>query len=399
MKKLMNYAIYSNEKLSIDGLDVFYVGVENILPNKKGIKPSSFVPKTGKYTKFEKYDILLGNIGPYLKKIWLADKSGLASPDVLVIKPLESRFGKYIYANLLNDSFFQYAMLGVKGSILPRCDKNHILNYSIPDVKNKEKIGDFIYFINKKIELNNKINDNLEKQAKLLYDYWFTQFDFPDENGNPYKSSGGEMVFSEELKRYIPKGWSIETLLNNTISRIIKPGVNKFKEKTYFATADINNKEISSGNKVLYQNRESRANMQPIKSSVWFAKMKNSVKHLFITDNMDFMINEGILSTGFCGLECEKISFEYISSFINSPYFEMAKDILSHGATQEAVNNNDLNFINILIPDRRTLLNFHKITKAIYEQITENICSNRKLTELRDYLLPLLLNGQVTIED
>ncbi|WP_434337173.1 hypothetical protein [Mesomycoplasma conjunctivae] len=161
MKKLMNYAIYSNEKLSIDGLDVFYVGVENILPNKKGIKPSSFVPKTGKYTKFEKYDILLGNIGPYLKKIWLADKTGLASPDVLVIKPLESRFGKYIYAHLLNDSFFQYAMLGVKGSILPRCDKNHIMNYSIPDVKNKEKIGDFIYFINKKIELNNKINDNL----------------------------------------------------------------------------------------------------------------------------------------------------------------------------------------------------------------------------------------------
>ncbi|MDW2835145.1 hypothetical protein R7V42_03380 [Mesomycoplasma ovipneumoniae] len=207
------------------------------------------------------------------------------------------------------------------------------------------------------------------------------------------------MVFNEELKRYIPNGWSIETLLNNTISRIIKPGVNIFKEKTYFATADINNKEISSGNKVLYQNRESRANMQPIKSSVWFAKMKNSVKHLFITDNMDFMINEGILSTGFCGLECEKISFEYISSFINSSYFEMAKDILSHGATQEAVNNNDLNFINILIPDRRTLLNFHKITKPIYEQITENICSNRKLTELRDYLLPLLLNGQVTIED
>ncbi|MDW2921773.1 restriction endonuclease subunit S [Mesomycoplasma ovipneumoniae] len=305
----------------------------------------------------------------------------------------------YIFYNLkINLSNFKRLSQGSQTKFLTI----HILDsFLIEDLPFSKQIENtkLLSILDKKIEINKQINDNLEKQTKLLYDYWFTQFDFPDENGNPYKSSGGEMVFNEELKRYIPNGWSIETLLNNTISRIIKPGVNIFKEKTYFATADINNKEISSGNKVLYQNRESRANMQPIKSSVWFAKMKNSVKHLFITDNMDFMINEGILSTGFCGLECEKISFEYISSFITSPYFEMAKDILSHGATQEAVNNNDLNFINILIPDRRTLLNFHKITKPIYEQITENICSNRKLIELRDYLLPLLLNGQVTIED
>ncbi|MHA0290585.1 restriction endonuclease subunit S [Mesomycoplasma ovipneumoniae] len=305
----------------------------------------------------------------------------------------------YIFYNLkINLSNFKRLSQGSQTKFLTMNILDSFLIEDLPFSKQIENTKP-LSILDKKIEINKQINDNLEKQAKLLYDYWFTQFDFPDENGNPYKSSGGEMVFNEELKRYIPKGWSIETLLNNTISRIIKPGVNKFKEKTYFATADINNKEISSGNKVLYQNRESRANMQPIKTSVWFAKMKNSVKHLFITDNMDFMINEGILSTGFCGLECEKISFEYISSFINNPYFEMAKDILSHGATQEAVNNNDLNFINILIPDRRTLLNFHKITKPIYEQITENICSNRKLTELRDYLLPLLLNGQVTIED
>ena len=81
----------------------------------------------------------------------------------------------------------------------------------LPYEKQKLLVGS-IREIDRKIIINNRINDNLEQQAKLLYDYWFTQFDFPDENGKPYRSSGGEMVWNETLKREIPKGWEVTTI-------------------------------------------------------------------------------------------------------------------------------------------------------------------------------------------
>lgn len=122
------------------------------------------------------------------------------------------------------------------------------------------------------------LNDNLQQQLKVLYDYWFTQFDFPDSNGNPYKSSGGLMVSSDKVPYKIPAGWKVESLLKNSISDILKPGVDYFTSKTYLATADVNGTDILSGNVIDYETRENRANMQPVLNSVWFAKMKNSIK-------------------------------------------------------------------------------------------------------------------------
>ena len=91
------------------------------------------------------------------------------------------------------------------------------------------------------------LNDNLEQQLTTLYDYWFTQFDFPNENGKPYQSSGGKMVMNNCLKKKIPNGWNVESVYSNQLSSIIKPGVDKFDTKTYFATADIKGTSLSSG--------------------------------------------------------------------------------------------------------------------------------------------------------
>ena len=233
----------------------------------------------------------------------------------------------------------------------------------------------------------------------MLYDYWFTQFDFPDENGNPYRSSGGKMVFNEKLKRKIPYGWKVESVFSNSISSIIKPGVKLFNKKTYLATADIKGTSISNGTIINYEGRESRANMQPRVSSVWFAKMKNSVKHLYLNKEMQTIISNSILSTGFCGLQCKETSFEYIASYISNDYFEIRKDILAHGATQQAVNNDDLKNIPIVIPNDNLLYLYHKVTKPLYAKISKNICENHELIKLRDWLLPMLMNGQATISD
>ena len=269
----------------------------------------------------------------------------------------------------------------------------------LPDYEEQARIGDLLYKMEMKIRTNNKINDNLEQQFMLLYDYWFTQFDFPDNDGNPYQTSGGKMVWNDTLKRNIPENWKVQSVISNCLSSIIKPGVEIFNTKTYLATADVKGTSISTGTIVDYDGRESRANMQPSINSVWFAKMKNSIKHLYLNKEMQPIISSSILSTGFCGLQCNEISFEYIASYVSNAYFEIHKDMLAHGATQEAVNNDDLAGVHIIIPEDTVLRAYHETTQAIYAQISKNICENQELVKLRDWLLPMLMNGQATISD
>ena len=268
-----------------------------------------------------------------------------------------------------------------------------------PLLEEQRKIVQVLNSFDEKIALNSAVNDNLEQQLMLLYDYWFIQFDFPDNDGNPYQTSGGKMVWNDTLKRNIPENWKVQSVISNCLSSIIKPGVEIFNTKTYLATADVKGTSISTGTIVDYDGRESRANMQPSINSVWFAKMKNSIKHLYLNKEMQPIISSSILSTGFCGLQCNEISFEYIASYVSNAYFEIHKDMLAHGATQEAVNNDDLAGVHIIIPEDTVLCAYHETTQAIYAQISKNVCENQELVKLRDWLLPMLMNGQATIND
>lgn len=289
----------------------------------------------------------------------------------------------------------------VKGSTVNRISVEDFPSYTVPliDIKNQDKIVSILSTIDDKIENNNLVNDNLQQQLKLLYDYWFTQFDFPDENGKPYKSSGGLMLSNDKVSYKMPANWTVYSLFENPLTSIIKPGVDMFESKNYLATADVNGTAISTGAVIFYETRESRANMQPTVNSVWFAKMKNSVKHLYLNKEMQKLITNSILSTGFCGLQCTEESFEYVASFIEHSYFEPLKDTLAHGATQEAVNNDDLSGIAFVVPPKRILHLFHESTESIYSQISKNLCENQELTQLREWLLPMLMNGQATIYD
>ena len=269
----------------------------------------------------------------------------------------------------------------------------------VPDISAQQRIGKTLYGLEKKVKLNNLINDNLWQSISTIYDYWFTQFDFPDANGKPYHTTGGNLVWNDKIKRAIPRGWTVASIINNPLTEVIKPGVDVFTTKEYLATADVTGTSIASGSIIDYENREGRANMQPVVNSVWFAKMKNSIKHLFLNKEMAPIIDSTILSTGFCGLQCSEKSFEYVASFVSNPRFEIIKDILAHGATQEAVNNDDMESISFVIPSDEILEQYHAATKGMFAQISKNICENRELIKVRDWLLPMLMNGQATIAD
>ncbi|MBC9701429.1 MAG: restriction endonuclease subunit S, partial [Leuconostoc sp.] len=252
----------------------------------------------------------------------------------------------------------------------------------LPDEGNIKKITSILDKLDQKIKNNNAINDNLAKQLNVLYQYWFMQFQFPDKDGKPYLSNQGEMQYNSRLKKNIPIRWKVQSIAKNDLSSIIKPGVEHFTSKTYYPTSEVNGTTIGNGAMFDFETRESRANMQPTEYSVWFAKMKNSVKHLFLNPELKPIIDSSILSTGFSGLQCDEKSFEYISSVISSEYFETIKDTLAHGATQEAVNNDDLANIFFVIPDNTTLEKYHVVAEKLFSQISNNIIESKELTNL-----------------
>ena len=215
MNKLSSIAYYVTDKISSNDISLSeYVTTDCILQNKKGREvASNLPPQPCCLTRYQRGDILIANIRPYLKKVWFADIDGGASSDVLVFRAKEGHSPSFLYAVLLQDSFFDYVMQGAKGSKMPRGDKEQILRYEMPTLScSEESIGTFFLNLDQKIRLNEQINQNLEAMAKQLYDYWFVQFDFPNEEGKPYKSSGGKMVWNEKLKREIPDGWNCGNL-------------------------------------------------------------------------------------------------------------------------------------------------------------------------------------------
>lgn len=255
-----------------------------------------------------------------------------------------------------------------------------------------------IHDLDRKIKNNNQINTQLEELAKTIYDYWFLQFEFPNEEGKPYKSSGGKMVYNEQLKREIPEGWKTRTLNSSNLFTIIKQGVDYFSKKNYLATANVIDNNILDGNLISYENREGRANMQPRLNSVWFAKMKNSRKHIFISQSDQWMVDKYIISTGFTGLQCNTITFPYVYSYINSDYFEKVKDYRASGSTQEGIGDDDLILFSIVEPIEQTLVSYSKLVGCLIEKMNILRLENQYLSSLRDFLLPILMNGQVTFK-
>ena len=385
-----------------------FVTISNITrQNKISFKDTMFVPDSyydnlGETKKVKKGDILYSVVGSFGKPVYIdSNDKFVFQRHIAILRPNDKVNGKFLYYTMLGSQFYKLMDKLAIGCSQRTVTLETLRNVEIdlPNRGTQDKIVYVLSLIDKKIETNSQVNDNLENQIQTIYDYWFSQFDFPDSDGNPYKSNGGLLEWNETLKRNIPSNWSVDSVAKNSLTKLIKPGVDVFESKTYLATADVKGSAISKGTAIDYENRECRANMQPTEYSVWFAKMKNSIKHLYLNPEMYPIIEQSILSTGFCGLQCDDKSFEYISSYIASPYFELHKDMLAHGATQEAVNNDDLAGIHLLIPDKNTLEKYHETTQPIYAQIAKNICENKELTKLRDWLLPMLMNGQATIED
>lgn len=383
MSKLSNVSCYVTEKISVDSIDISeYITTDNLLQNKKGRVIAEKLP-TQKVTRFKKNDILIANIRPYLKKIWQADIDGGASSDVLVVRPNDVIDNNFLYYALTQDSFFEYVMKGSKGTKMPRGDKSQIMNFVIPDLEIDEqiKIGKLLKSIDQKIQINNQINQELEAMAKTLYDYWFVQFDFPDQNGKPYKSSGGKMVYNPELKREIPEGWGVEKLGDVAY---LKAGGDKPNNISNRKSKETPIPIYSNGidNKGLYGYTKKAT----IYNNSLTVTARGTIGHVHRRFSPFFPIIRLISVT-----PKEENLIGYIENFLKSIQFE------NSGSVQQQLTVPQIDKLYIITPENELLEKYHSLTINYYYQVENNEQQNQELTHLRDWLLPMLMNGHVRI--
>lgn len=178
--KLSEICDYAKDKIDVSVLDEnTYISTENMMPNKGGITKASTLPAISQTQSFSVGDVLVSNIRPYFKKIWLAEYNGGCSNDVLVFRARNGVSNRFLYYVLADDAFFDYSMATSKGTKMPRGDKDAIMKYDVPNFKyeEQEKIAAILGALDDKIELNQKINDNLERQAQAIFENWLAECD------------------------------------------------------------------------------------------------------------------------------------------------------------------------------------------------------------------------------
>ena len=370
--KLREIAEYVNIKINSNNLSLNnYISTENMLPDRKGISMSSNIPNNN-VNKFLKNDILISNIRPYFKKIWFAIFEGGASNDILVIRGNNKVNSKYLYYLLSTDDFFDYNVKGSKGTKMPRGDKEHIMNYEfkLPSLKEQKRIADILTALDDKIELNNQMNQTLEEIENLLYKRWFVDFEFPDDKGKPYKSSGGEMVDSE--LGMIPKGWEVKeleefiTLINGYA---FKSG-SYSKEGNYKIITIKNvldNKFITNSTNKILEIPDNVIENQKLKIGDVLISLTGNVGRVCVVTEGECLLNQRVAKI-ISKIEENKY---YWRTFFNTEEIKIKMINISKGTAQSNLSTIEIMKIKIL-NSKEVTYNFSEKIKAISKKKLQN---------------------------
>lgn len=264
----------------------------------------------------------------------------------------------------------------------------------VPDIKTQHIVGDFFSAIDKKLSTNNRINTELESMAKTIYDYWFTQFDFPDENGKPYKSSGGKMVWNEELKREIPEEWE-RVLLKDIENNIVTGKTPSTKCPEYYngdipfiTIGDIrgNTYIVSTEQKLSKTGADTQLKKYIPNNSLCVSCIASPGLIGFATT--DSQTNQQINSIIF-----SNENNKFFLYFALNDFFSNSRGAKT-GNTFDNMNKEEFSNI-IMIYSSDIVSLFHKKVEPIFNMIRKNSVENQQLASLRDWLLPMLMNGQV----
>ncbi|RAP32660.1 restriction endonuclease subunit S [Candidatus Marinamargulisbacteria bacterium SCGC AAA071-K20] len=357
-------------------------------------------------SKFKNGDTLLAKITPCLENgktayvdILNDNEVAFGSTEFIVLRPKKNIDSNYLYYLARSPAFRKKAINCMEGTSGRKRVNERVLKlqvFPIPDQTSQKSISNMLFSIDSKIELNNKINTELAAMAKLIYDFWFVQFDFPDENGNPYKSSGGKMVWNAQVKREIPEGWEIGILADlfsfNTSLTLKKGIVASYIDMNAlptsgFMTKNTQKKEFNGG--VKFKNGDLIiARITPC--------LENGKTGLItLLENNEI----GFGSTEFISLRGKELVLSGFASCLSRSELFRKYAIANMTGTsgRKRVDASNLSLFPISIPSKSLLIKFEKILESNFIKMTVNTKENQQLSELRDWLLPMLMNGQVTI--
>jgi type I restriction enzyme S subunit len=310
---------------------------------------------------------------------------------------------KYIYYLLNRINFAPY----ITGSAQPKLNQENLnkIELRIHDLNTQNRIVSVLYAIDSKIALNNRINAELEAMAKTIYDYWFVQFDFPAPSpsgrageGSPYKSSGGKMVWSEELKREVPEGWEVGTLLD--LGDIVGGSTPPREVNEYFCnngTAWITPKDLSlnQGNKFI-----TKGELDVSESGIKAASLNIMPKGTILLSSR--------APIGYLAISREKVTTNqgfksfvpskgYSTEYVYYTIKNMIPTIENNaaGSTFKEVSASTLKSIKVCLAQKEVIEEYNKRVRAIFNRQNLLELENQHLSSLRDWLLPMLMNGQV----
>ena len=258
----------------------------------------------------------------------------------------------------------------------------------LPSIEEQHIIGKLLADLDRKIELNKQINDNLEAMAKQLYDYWFVQFDFPNEEGKPYKSSDGAMVWNEKLKREIPEGWNVANVFDELSVQYGFPFSTELFTEEPTSIPVVRIRDILENSVSAYSEEEVDEKYKLQKQDL-LVGMDGNFHMNYWNDNVSYLNQRSVR------LRAKSKSTVSImqAKYDIAPYIK-AKELRAKGSTVGHLSDKDLKELFVLVCPNT---DFRNKFDSILAEIIENRCEMIELTKQRDELLPLLMNGQAMV--
>lgn len=383
---LNDVAKFISSKIEVSEINVSnYISTENMLPNKGGITTASSLPDTKSVREYIPKDILINNIRPYFKKIWYSDMEGGCSNDIYVLRSNENYDSKFLYYVLSSDDFFSYVMANAKGTKMPRGDKKAIQNYKVPNfsIDKQKKISSFLGEIDRKIEINKKLNKNLEESIKNIFKHYFIDF-------IPFKDKG------------YPEGWLSLNLGDvvsdaNTGADAIKkaPIVDYDTGIKCVRVGDMTNSRRIDEWGFANVNEENFDKYQLKKEDIIVTRTATLGLNYFITEDLDAVYNNGLIRIK---INKNKALPLFIYYYLNtSDYNHYIDCIEGESSTRPNMKINYLLKYPIICPPLKIQKEFIDLIDSLF-WMKENIFYQIvELTRLRDTLLPKLMSGEIDV--
>ena len=371
--ELSSLCSYAKGKVSVDTLSKRnYVSTENMMPNKGGIVDAGALPSAQYTQQYIKDDILVSNIRPYFKKIWMADDDGGCSNDVLVFRADRGCDSTFLYYILANDAFFNYASATSKGTKMPRGDKTAIMQYKVPcfNYETQLRIGKLLRIIDDRIAVNKKINDNLQQQLFSLYENMATA--------------------SPCLKEY-----TLSNLCDFQEGYVNPPQTHPEYfdgEVKWLRAVDINESFIIETSRTL-----TKAGFESAKKSALLFE-----PNTIAISKSGTIGRLGIIADYMCGNRAviniaphDTNMLAFIYCFLKSKQREFPD--MAVGSVQKNLYVSLLEPLSVSIPDNESLTAFNAVGASILGMIHNNCVENTDLANLRDTILPKLMSGEIDV--